>query len=332
MPDRSSEIRRTEPEDVLSSVVGLLEVSGTVYGRFDFPAPWGIRSEPTDHAKFHLVARGGGWLIVDGVDDPIALASGDLVLCQPGVGHTLVDRPETATQMSAAALHNGARSCVSVYGPGTGARTTFICGSFRFPTGPSHPLLSLLPPVIHIGGGQDDGFYTVIKLIEAETASGRAGSNVIARRLSDVLFIQILRAWMNGLSNGASWLRALSEPRIGAALGLMHREPGRAWTVDALATEVAMSRSTFSELFTDLVGEPPMRYISHWRLQVAAQLLRQTDISLTEIAERVGYRSSPGFARVFSREFGVGPGAYRRTHDPLPDLRDVPELVGTRQL
>ncbi len=319
MTDQSSEVQVTTPEDVLSSVLGVLEVAGTVYGRFDFPAPWGIRSDATDHAKFHLVARGGGWLIVDGVTDPIALAAGDLVFCQPGVAHTLVDRPETAALVSAAQIVNG-RSCVAVRGPGAGARSTFICGSFRFPKEPTHPLFAFLPPIIHIDGSRgssSDGFQSVMQIMITETASGQAGSNLIARRLSDILFIQILRAWKEGLSDGASWLKALREPRIAAVLALVHTDPGRAWTVDSLASEVALSRSTFSELFTGLVGEPPMRYVAHWRLQVAAHLLRQTDISLAEVAERVGYRSGPGFARVFSREFGVGPGAYRRDHESL---------------
>ena len=214
-------------------------------------------------------------------------------------------------------MRHGARSCVSVHGGGSGARTTFICGAFAFPTGPSHPLLGLLPPVMHIRAGDNgssDGFHTVMKLLASETASGRAGSEVIARRLSDVLFIQILRAWVDGLAERTSWLGALRDPRIGAALALVHADPGRPWTVDALAGEVGMSRSTFSELFAELVGEPPMRYISRWRLQVAAQLLRQGELSLAAVADRVGYRSHPGFARVFSREFGLAPGAYRRSH------------------
>ncbi len=319
MIDQSSEVQVSSPDDVLSNLIGVLEVAGTVYGRFDFAAPWGLRSEATDAAKFHLVDRGGGWLIVDGMADPLALAGGDLVLCQPGVGHTLVDRPETTSVVSAAGLRGGSGSCVSVHGGGSGARTTFICGAFAVPAGSSHPLLGLLPPVIHIRAGDNgasEGFHTVMKLLATETASGRAGSEVIARRLCDVLFVQILRAWMDELPDGASWLGALRDPRIAAALGLVHRDPGRPWTVEALAGEVGMSRSSFSELFAGLVGEPPMRYISRWRLQVAAQLLRQSDLSLAAVAERVGYRSHPGFARVFGREFGVAPGAYRRSHGP----------------
>jgi AraC-like DNA-binding protein len=159
-----------------------------------------------------------------------------------------------------------------------------------------------------------------------ETASGRAGSELIVRRLSDVLFIHILRAWVDSLSDAASWLKALHEPRIAAALALIHKSPGQSWTVESLAREVAMSRSTFSALFTDLVGEPPMRYVARWRLQVAAQLLRRSDMSLSGVAESVGYRSSPGFARKFSREFGVGPGAYRRAQG-LEEVAETTEKM-----
>src|SRR5206468_10864136 len=125
--------------------------------------------------------------IVDGLAEPLALAGGDLALCQPGLGHSLVDRPETELRVPAASLGDGSRSCVSVYGPGDGARTTFICGAFELPAGPTHSLLGFLPPVLHIGGGggqpATDGFQAIIGLLSAEAASGRAGSDIIARRL-----------------------------------------------------------------------------------------------------------------------------------------------------
>jgi AraC-like DNA-binding protein len=139
------------------------------------------------------------------------------------------------------------------------------------------------------------------------------GSETIITRLIDVMFVEAVRAWLKDQPEGsAGWLGALRDPPIGTALGLIHKAPEKQWTVPSLAAQVGMSRSPFAARFTALVGQAPMSYLKRWRLQLAARLLQNQALSLSSIAEQVGYESAAAFSRVFKREFGVAPGQYRR--------------------
>ena len=191
-----------------------------------------------------------------------------------------------------------------------------ICGVFHLQDGGDHALFSLLPSLIHIKGEQGravEWLDTTLKFMSSEIGAARPGSDTIVGRLTDILFIQSVRAWIDSQGNGGcGWLTALNDPQIGAALGQIHRVPGQPWSVEALADRVGMSRSAFSARFSSLLGEPPIRYVTRWRMRLASNWLRDTDISLTAISERLGYDSDGSFERAFKREVGVAPGAYRR--------------------
>ena len=146
-----------------------------------------------------------------------------------------------------------------------------------------------------------------------EAASGRPGARTVVSRLADILFIQIVRGFLSSTPvSHRGWLRALNEPQIGAALGLIHQDPRQPWTVAMLASKVGMSRSTFAGRFAELVGEPPLHYVTRWRMQRAASLLREGRATLADIADRVGYESEAAFSKAFKRWVGAAPGAYRR--------------------
>jgi AraC-like DNA-binding protein len=173
-----------------------------------------------------------------------------------------------------------------------------------------------MPDVLHLRGGdraQDDMLRAMVTAMEAEARSPRPGGATLMTRLADVLVIQALRWWVEHCTDECpGWLRALRDPQIGRALAAIHRRPADSWTVASLAKAVQMSRSIFSERFTELVGTPPMQYLTRWRMHLAERWLREDRLAITEVARRLGYESVPSFSRAFKRHTGVPPGAAKR--------------------
>src|SRR5262249_21735800 len=157
------------------------------------------------------------------------------------------------------------------------------------------------------------------RLMAAEAAELRPGGEAVITRLGDILVIQAIRAWMDSdPAAHTGWLGALQDPQIGRAISLIHRDPARDWTVASLADELAMSRSAFSARFTELVGEPVMRYVARWRMHVAVDALQEEGATVGELADRLGYRSEAAFSRAFKRVIGRSPGEVRRSAAEAP--------------
>jgi AraC-like DNA-binding protein len=288
-----------------------------VFCRSELKAPWGMALKRSDYAHFHVIERGGAWLRVEG-QEPVALAGGDLVVVPHGTGHTLTD--SLATKARPLAEMAGRRSseggCVVMRGGGEGAETRLVCGSFRFERKEAHPLVALLPPLIHLRPAETQAaewLEATLRFLAWETREAKPGTETIVSRLTDVIFVLVLRAFIESLPEGrGGWMGALRDRQVGAALALVHRSPERGWTNASLAEAVGMSRSRFAARFTALVGEPPLTYVARWRLETAAGLLQDGALSLGEIAARVGYESEAAFSKAFRRRFGAPPGAYRR--------------------
>lgn len=303
--------------DVLTDVLETVRVGAACYGRVEAAAPWGICVEADEeYAKFHVVLSGECWLEVAG-HDAIHLHGGDLVALPHGSAHALRDAPGSEARPLRDLLSVGSGKCqASISTGGDGISATLVTGSFHFEDRRNNPLLSVLPPVIVLPGEMSRSVHWLeptLKFIACEAASGRPGSQTVVSRLADVLFIQIVRGYLASLPPGASgWLGALGDAQIGSALGLIHQNPELDWTVQSLAARVAMSRSAFASRFARLVGEPPLAYVTRWRMQKAAGLLRQSSATLADIAERVGYDSEAAFSKAFKRAVGSAPGAYRR--------------------
>lgn len=303
--------------DVLTDVLQTVRVSAMCYGQVELTAPWGLRAEQAEDAIFHVVLRGSCVLEVDGVDGVVGLSSGDVFALPDGTAHVLRDCPTTPArpiaEMFAEPPADGGR--VRAYGGG-GAASTLVCGCFRFEDRRNNPLLSVLPPLVLIRGRDGravDWLEPTLRFIAAEADSDRPGAQTVISRLADILFIQLVRAHLASASEAErGWLKALAEPQIGAALSLIHHDPAHAWTVASLAQRVGMSRSTFAGRFTELVGEPPLHYVTRWRMQKAAGLLREGRATLADIADRVGYESEAAFSKAFKRWMGSAPGAYRK--------------------
>lgn len=306
------------PPDVLTDVLNSLRLQGRIFSSSELSAPWALELPKSQFAYFHVVERGGGWLRLKGEKTARPLASGDLVVVPHGQGHFIGDHPKTPPLTLEEFLLLGDEQSVMKYGGG-GAETHLICGSFQFENAVDNPLLKLLPAVIYIRGYQgraEDWLESTLRHLAYEARHPRAGSQIMITRLTDLIFVQAVRAWLQEQPESqGGWLGALRDRQIGAALGLVHREPNRNWSVAALADEVAMSRSKFAEKFKALVGETPLAYLTRWRMHLAATLLLDPNLTVGEVARRVGYESETSFSKAFKRRFGISPSAYRRTNN-----------------
>ncbi|MGW2016717.1 cupin domain-containing protein [Streptomyces sp. NPDC001927] len=305
--------------DVLADVLASTGFTGALLAQLHSNgSQWGCDLNKGGTAGFHLIADGACWLQTENTA-PIQLVSGDVVLLPRGTPHQLLGSPGAETRpYSDIAAENppGRRGVVDMGGDGPLVRV--VCGKFEYATSTDrHPVLSALPEVVHVPGmAADPQLQSVVRFLAAEATNSQPGSRAIATRLTEVLFVLTVRNWLERAGeadSGPSWLTALRDPEIGAALSLMHEQPQEDWTVESLARTVAMSRPTFARRFKSTVGASPLAYLSRVRLEQAARQLRDTNDSLGIIAHKVGYASEYAFSRAFTRELGVPPSRYRRT-------------------
>ncbi|MFF7358433.1 MULTISPECIES: AraC family transcriptional regulator [Streptomyces] len=302
--------------DVLSDVVAAMRIGRPHSSRRYKYAPWGLRFAAADEAGFHVVLRGSAWLVPhDG--EPVALAPGDVVFLAHGFGHSLVSAPGVSTQ-EIRLLPDGTWSGVPPEEPREGCPDTVtLCGTYRLDRDRAHRLLAELPEVVHLPArvGSHRSLRAAVELLGMELEEQRPGTDAIVTSLLDTLLLYILRAWWESeraAGRARGWAAALGDPAVAAALRAIHGEPARAWTVAELGAVGGLSRAAFARRFATLVGEPPLAYLTWWRMTTAGRLLRHDDLSLREIAGRVGYTSEFAFAKAFKREYGVAPGRYRR--------------------
>jgi AraC-like DNA-binding protein len=301
--------------DVLSDVLGLLRLRGQVYCRIHLTAPWGL-SFTSEQAQFHVVERGAFLLQPEGSRETLTVSEGDLVLLPHGRGHRLLSAPDIKAVPIKVAVggHREGPLTPVTYGGG-GAPTDLVCGRFGFDLRLAGSILAGLPPVLHVPGSRGrpvEWLDLTVRFLRAEARSATPGRNVALARLVDLLFVEAIRHWLaTSDARPTGWIGALRDPRIGAALVRMHAEPQRDWDMESLAAEVGMSRSSFAQHFADLVGEPPSKYLTRWRMYLAARLLRVPGTTMAQVADRVGYDSEAAFSRVFKRYMRVAPAAFR---------------------
>jgi len=303
--------------DVLADVLASTRIGNTLFCRKEFKAPWRMEIENANQTSFNIVSRGTCWFRMN--DDPelVQIVQGDVILFPHGTGRVLVDHPdniecELYPNISKIEDENQKSKNDST-------STVMFGGCYHFEHNGAHPLLSLLPAVIHIRADEAERastLQTTLWLLTQEIVRELPGSKVITSRLVDVMFVYIIRSWLEQQPDGsAGWLGALRDTQIGKVLGLIHKGPQQHWTVESLAHEVSMSRAAFARRFTNLVGEPPMTYLTRWRMDIAARLLRDSGDILNSIAIRVGYETESSFSKAFRRFHGVSPGQYRIQFD-----------------
>ncbi len=304
--------------DVLEDIFDTFALRGALYFRTDFSAPWAVAVPDYEQvARFHLVVQ-GRCHVRTGVDETVELGPGDLILIPRGQSHELSDRPgrdapplETVLQDAGYADDN-----VLVVGSGNpSASTQMVCGHFSFRQGADHPILRALPNFIVASAAdraKEPLFDETLRLLTRQVFQDAGRSASAVRRMSEVIFIELLRLGIGADEHLAKVLGGLRDPQIGKALELIHRSPGDPWTVATLAAEVGMSRSSFADQFRQAVGLGPMHYLSDWRLQKALSLLTGSQLPVQQVAALAGYRSPAAFTRAFSDKFGVAPTQMRR--------------------
>lgn len=302
--------------DVLADILTAMRVGRPVAALTEVHAPWGLRFDQVLGAAFHVVLQGSCRLTpLDGTAfAEVQLGPGDVVLLGGGAPHAIVSAPGVPLTPFAPVRDRPGGSFGRFTLPGSGARSTIVCGAYKLMRRRPHPLLRDLPEVVHLPAapGRDPGLRAMVDLLGAELHEAPTGAAAVAPSLVDALLVYLIRAWLAGAENGTtSWSAALSDPEISPVLAAMHADPRRAWTVQQLAAVAGLSRAAFARRFTSVVGEPPLTYFTRWRMTTAAQLLRTTDHTLARVAADVGYGSPFAFAKAFAREYATTPGSYR---------------------
>jgi AraC family transcriptional activator of mtrCDE len=311
----------TEVMDVLSDILNLMKLSGTLYFRTSFSSPWGVQVPAFENvSRFHYAHRGRCFARVEGEENAVLLEQGDLIIIPHGASHILSDPIDasalTVDQVVEDSGFTGTGALV--FGAaGSGHETQLICGHFTFDTGARHLLLEALPSFIHIreyGKVSPSWLDDTLKIIGAEVGHDHLGGELIALKLSEIIFTQSIRQYLASEGQNRKGLAGFSDTHIRQALEAIHREPDKSWTVESLAKIAGLSRTGFSNKFTELVTLTPLAYLTAWRMQLARRLLTDTEIPIIEVATRSGYQSEASFGRVFKGHFEMPPATFRRTH------------------
>jgi AraC-like DNA-binding protein len=302
--------------DVLADVLTVSGVRGTVGARIDAGDGWGWWEPPGTEAFFHAVTAGTVWFAMPGLDAPVELMPGDVVLLPTGAEHVLASDLDALGRTTGPEASAGYERDGGIVRIGDGpVRSHVLCAHYAHDPAVTTQVLTALPALVHLraadhaGGGLDD----TVRLLARELAHPQLATAAVLDSLVDVLLVQLLRAWLarHPGAEEPSWLGVLRDPVVGAAVSHLHADPARAWTTADLARESAVSRATLARRFPAVTGETPGAYLTRWRMDLAARRLRDTDQSLEQVAGAVGYTSVYAFGRAFARLRGEPPGRYR---------------------
>ena len=304
--------------DALTEVLEALQIEGRIYCVNDMKTPWAIDEERRDQIYFYVIENGSGQLKLKNRGREISFDDGDLILVASGEDHLIYNgSPENPVLNSRFFGENRKeRHYLRIEGGGD-EKTSFICGAFFFKYTKENALRAALPPVIHLRAaepGTAEWLAPLLAMLSRDARKAEVGAGAVINRLTEIIFVQAVRHWIKTHKNEQTgWLAALNDEQVSRALNLLHQNPGKNWTVAAIAAKVGMSRSPFAAKFTSLVGEPPLKYLTKWRLNLAAGYLRSNELSVAEISGKVGYETSQAFGKNFKRYFGVSPREFRES-------------------
>ncbi|SEA44028.1 AraC family transcriptional regulator [Variovorax sp. YR216] len=314
--------------DALSETLRVVRLVGAIFINARFTAPWCYQSPRADTVApllepgaerlviFHLITEGECYVEMGG-DEPVRLIAGDAVIFPQGHAHRMTSEPGLVPAVGEQLDRVLARRPRQLAYGGGGPTTRLVCGYLACDARLAGMLLAGLPPLVRVNvRGSNAGAWleASVRYALGEARSPRPGGAGVLAKLAEVLFIEVLRLYMNEQSEGRTgWLAGVGDRIVGAALHSMHKQPAHAWTLDELAREAGSSRSVLAERFQHLVGSSPMQYLTQWRMLLAANLLTRSNAPLASIAGDVGYQTDTAFSRAFRREFGAPPAAWRRT-------------------
>ena len=300
--------------DLLADALAVGGVRGTAGARIEAGGDWGLSWHKIRGAAFYAVTSGTAWLSLTG-EEPRQLMPGDLVLLPSGTPHALSSAPGVPLTPCNGCDADDAMANGTVLRLGTGEVQTHILGaSYDYDPTVTTQIMASLPQVLHIradNGGTclDD----TVRLLSRELACPQIATGYVLNRVVDILLVQLLRVWLAGRPDElcGTWLSALTDPVVGAALAQLHEEPARAWTTESLAAKLTISRSTLTRRFRAVTGTAPADYLTRWRMDLEARRLRDTDETLDAVARSVGYTSVYAFSRAFRRSRSQAPGQFR---------------------
>ena len=319
--------------DALSEVLAAVHLSGSVFFNVTAKSPWVAEAPPAaqiapqvtpgaQHAiEYHVVTAGSCWisLVGDNATEPVKLNEGDIVVVPHGDPHVVSSAPGMRAEPNLEVYGKPGEHVAVPFQLQTGgdgpSETRLICGFFSCDVRPFNPLLESLPRFMRFGRDSLASHSLLdefIRFATAEMGNKRAGSQSVLNRLSELMFVEIIRLYMDQLEgSNTGWLAGLRDPLVGRALTLLHAQPSHAWTLEQLASEAAASRSVLADRFNDLVGYPPIQYLARWRMQIAAKRLMDPSAKVAAIAHEVGYESEAAFSRAFKKFVGQSPGQWR---------------------
>lgn len=319
---------------MLSDVLRTIRLTGALFFPLQASSPWAdeipaatalvssVLPGAQHVVSYHIVSAGPCWIAL--ADSPaVLLEPGDVVVIPHGDGYVMSSAPGMHSEMPADAvltffrqMAGGSAPAIVIEGGGGPERSDLVCGFLACDLRPFNPVIAALPRLVHLkrpaAVSQHDRLTPLIEFALAESHQRRSGAQSVLLRLSEVLFIEVIRRYLDSLaSDRAGWLSGLRDPIVGRALSLLHDRPADTWSLERLAKDVGVSRSALADRFTHAVGQPPMRYLAHWRMQLASRLLVDGSAKVSAVAFDVGYHSEAAFSRAFKEMVGVSPAAWR---------------------
>jgi AraC-like DNA-binding protein len=343
LPSAGGAQHRDAAVDVLSDVLRTIRLTGAVFFPLEASSPWAddipaatglvraVLPSAQHVVSYHIVTAGTCWVTLP-EGPPLHLGPGDVVVIPHGDAYVMSSAPGMRSAMPADAVlaffHQMAiGSAPSMVVEGDGAqRTGLVCGFLGCDIHPLNPVLEALPRLLHVRPpvepSTQDRLTPLVEFALAESRQRRSGAQNVLLRLSEVLFIEVIRRHLDSLAaDRTGWLSGLRDPIVGHALSLLHDRPTDSWTLERLAKDVGVSRTALADRFTQLVGQPPMRYLARWRMQLASRLLLDGSAKVAAVAFEVGYHSEAAFSRAFKEIVGVSPAGWRRerSHPPMTE-------------
>jgi AraC family transcriptional regulator, alkane utilization regulator len=313
--------------DVLSDALRVIRLKGSLYLSAEFREPWcvsapgGAELPPIlaldrDHVAIcHLMIEGRCWVKLPECE-AVPLLAGDVVVLPHGDAHLIGSGTQHAAMSANHALKIKVPDLNNMRYGGDGDATHIVCGWFAYERDVTSPVISALPRLFRTGlRARPSGAWleSAIRYALSEATSGQPGADVVSDKLAEMLFVEALRGYIESAPDQpAGWIAGMRDPLIARSIALLHERPAEPWTVASLAQAVYVSRTVLAERFTATVGIPPMQYLTQWRFVLAANLLRSGRLSLSRIAEEIGYESESAFSRAFKREVGTAPGTWRQ--------------------
>ncbi|MCZ6839039.1 MAG: AraC family transcriptional regulator [Alphaproteobacteria bacterium] len=298
-------------EDILSDILRLIRLKGCVYFARDFWSPWAMQMEGGAVAQFHVVLR--GQCVIESKGRKWIGAPGDVFLFPRGQTHTIADE-QYRTAVRGQDFMQSLETNDPLFAEGE-ELTQLICGHYEYRTNTGHPLIEELPAVIHIKSFESYSPETINSVLPAlirELKNDRPGAAVVVEKLAEIFLVQVLRAHYEQGKSAEGFLAAMFDKRLTRALRMIHSNYREGLTLDDLAAAAGMSRSAFALQFKSTMGVAPVAYLANWRMCQANDILQLGDVTLSQVADRVGYQSDVSFSRAFKRQFGKSPSAVRQ--------------------